>query len=345
MAENKRDICSDFLKILACFFVIMNHTSTTFVHFQGELSGSWLLSVVLFYVSKMAVPIFLMTSGMFLLGKERDYAYSWKKGLHFTVILLVWNYVYWLDKVGMESFWRLDKYLYSTISQASSIHLWYLYTLIGFYLLLPFISKLVMQFTKKDFEIFLLIWVIFGTIIPFLNSNFGFPKPFFYFQIGLFTGFLGYFILGAYLKKYPLNRKTGIGLFIFGLSIAFILQVVLSQRFGHVYMQLDNVIQFPIVCLSTGFYSVMRTLNFEKLSVERGAKWITSISSLTLGIYLIHVFVIRRLSFHPLLQPFLNQQGILGLLAYLVFDVLIFGIALLLTKILNIIPIVKKIVS
>lgn len=201
MNVGKRDICSDLLKILACFLVIVNHTSITFGNFHGQITASWVLSVIIFYFSKMAVPIFLMISGMFLLGKERDYQYSFKKAGHFTVILLFWNYLYWIAQVGVAKFWRLDQYLFSTIQRASSIHLWYLYTLIGFYLLLPFLSKLVIHFTKKDFRIFLLLWLIFGSIVPFLISNFGFPTPFSYFQIGLFTGFLGYFILGAYLKK------------------------------------------------------------------------------------------------------------------------------------------------
>ena len=176
MNVGKRDICSDLLKILACFLVIVNHTSITFGNFHGQITASWVLSVIIFYFSKMAVPIFLMISGMFLLGKERDYQYSFKKAGHFTVILLFWNYLYWIAQVGVAKFWRLDQYLFSTIQRASSIHLWYLYTLIGFYLLLPFLSKLVIHFTKKDFRIFLLLSTslfnftgfILGAIVIFL---------------------------------------------------------------------------------------------------------------------------------------------------------------------------------
>lgn len=213
------------------------------------------------------------------------------------------------------------------------------------YLLLPFLSKLVIHFTKKDFRIFLLLWLIFGSIVPFLISNFGFPTPFSYFQIGLFTGFLGYFILGAYLKKYPLKRSTGFILFILGLTVATILTIVLSYKTGKVYMNLDNVIQLPIVCLSIGFYSIIRTFDFSKFSAQRTGQIISSISSLTLGVYVMHIFVIRKVSIIPVFQSILNQPGIVVLAAYLVFDVVIMFISLGITKVMTMIPILKKVVN
>lgn len=59
----------EFLRIIACFFVIVNHTagSITCVFFEG---ADFYLSSALWCMSRIAVPIFLMISGAVLIPKE-----------------------------------------------------------------------------------------------------------------------------------------------------------------------------------------------------------------------------------------------------------------------------------
>lgn len=77
MGNNKvqeRKVYIDFLKILAIYMVLFNHTNTDgFVLFTiartSKLYPLYLFNAIFI---KMAVPLFLMTSGALLLGKKES---------------------------------------------------------------------------------------------------------------------------------------------------------------------------------------------------------------------------------------------------------------------------------
>ncbi|WP_373135830.1 acyltransferase family protein [Phocaeicola plebeius] len=81
--------------------------------------------------------------------------------------------------------------------------LWFIYTFIGFYLLVPIISLWIKQASKRELKIYLLLWLIaqcYSYLLLFLEVN--------SFNLGiLFIGYAGYFLLGYYLNRYPVSLK------------------------------------------------------------------------------------------------------------------------------------------
>ena len=65
----QKKIYMELLRVIACFFVIVNHTAVgiTCVFFEGS---DFYLSSALLCMSRIAVPIFLMISGAVLIPKE-----------------------------------------------------------------------------------------------------------------------------------------------------------------------------------------------------------------------------------------------------------------------------------
>ena len=63
----------ELLRIIACFFVIVNHTSSGIFLSRTPNDKTWWVSVTYFFACKVAVPIFLMISGTLMLGKIDDY--------------------------------------------------------------------------------------------------------------------------------------------------------------------------------------------------------------------------------------------------------------------------------
>ncbi len=59
----------EFLRILACFLVIVNHTAHS-IFLLINPSLTWFSSLTWFFISKIAVPIFLFISGALLLKKQ-----------------------------------------------------------------------------------------------------------------------------------------------------------------------------------------------------------------------------------------------------------------------------------
>lgn len=67
-----RKVYLDFLRILACFLVIVNHTNSD-IFLNSSIGITWFVSITYFFICKIAVPLFVMISGAVLLGKKDSY--------------------------------------------------------------------------------------------------------------------------------------------------------------------------------------------------------------------------------------------------------------------------------
>ncbi len=79
--------------------------------------------------------------------------------------------------------------------------MWFMYTLAGLYLIAPILSAWLERTSKKEIELYLLIWGLttcYPLIRLFLTTQTGETGILYY-----FSGFVGYFLLGYYLRKYP----------------------------------------------------------------------------------------------------------------------------------------------
>ena len=109
-----------------------------------------------------------------------------------------------------------------------TVHLWYIYMLLGLYLYLPFFSAWVKQASKKQIRIFLGLWCI-TLFLPycreFLSENLGGTCAWNDFGIlYYFSGFCGYLLLGSYLKdtgnRLSAGKTIGLSIILFAVGYA-----------------------------------------------------------------------------------------------------------------------------
>ena len=84
----------ELLRIAACFLVIVNHTNSQ-VFLSISPSPTWFASLIYFFVSKMAVPLFFMLSGAVLLGKDDGMRKMLGRCARMAAVLLIFSYLYW----------------------------------------------------------------------------------------------------------------------------------------------------------------------------------------------------------------------------------------------------------
>lgn len=160
MESNRRPVRKvyiDFLKIIAIYMVLFNHTNANgFILFTVARDSRFYLFYLFCAVFiKIAVPLFFMTSGALLLGKEESY----KKLLtgrfsKYLVILVVSSFLIYLysclrinsEGVSIRHFFRL---LYTSNASAAC---WYLYAYLAYILMLPLIRKLAVSMTKREYQ-------------------------------------------------------------------------------------------------------------------------------------------------------------------------------------------------
>lgn len=355
MQTTKRELYYDIIRIVACLLVILNHTIGVFDKFNVIALSKWVVADLLFFICKTAVPLFLMLSGALLLGKEESYKkFIIHKVIKTIFILITWSIIYKFTYALIldhriisitESMISIKEF----ITEPVSVHFWYLYMLIGIYLMTPFIRKMIHNFSQKDYIVFLSLWIIFACLIPFINIIH--PLNYSgYFQVPIFTGYIGYYIGGYFLDNIKLNKSTlisSIFTFTLGLLISTTFTYKLSLIDNKTSRALDAAILFPIAISSFALFILIKQLVIiikEKLSIKpQIINTITNISSKTFGIYLIHMIVISIFKKTLIYKKFFMEYHY-SISDTLIFDLVIFILCFLIVTIIKKIPLIKNIV-
>lgn len=289
----------DWLRVLSIFVVVGIHVVSKIIN--NSTTDDWVWHFANFFDAglRWCVPIFFMLSGALLLTRDKEES-VWeflKKRLAKVIIpLMFWSFIYTLYNIyELGESYTAYEVVVQFLTDDIYYHLWFLYTITGLYLMAPFLKLLVQHMDKKTFQAFLLFWIAFSSLLPFLPKFFDFEVAL---AAGLFQPYIGYFLLGAYLVLYPVPKKYVRPLGILALLAYF------ATLWGTYYLNTG----LPADEFDDFFYEHYRPNNvlitlFIFISFQHMAKkikpnaLITRISTATFGIYIIH----------PLIQTYLNK--------------------------------------
>lgn len=203
----------DTLRVVATIAVIFIHVASMFISAKGLCPGSDNLGGYGMVHSFWAVDIFLMISGVLLLGKSQPVAYGQVFGRYIPRVL--WALLLFaLPMCIAEQFMTQDSANLGNILITSVVnfltghswtHMWYLYMLLGLYLIVPVFHSFVLTTTKKDHTLLAVALAIITIIIPNISMIAGVDMQHFL----ILPSFLGVFYLGFYLSTYcPENKAT-----------------------------------------------------------------------------------------------------------------------------------------
>lgn len=190
---------ADRLRNLATFMVIVIHVSgsvaqgnteyDTFFWWSGNIWDSW---------GRPAVPLFVMLSGFLLLGKDYELGYFLKR--RFTRVVV--PALFWMALYSFYNFKskgtpaNLSEAIRGIVERPVHYHLWFIYLIIGLYLVYPILRPWVRSAKERDFLYFFACWII-GTWVYKILWVFAGISLGVYFE--LFSNNCGYFVLGYYL--------------------------------------------------------------------------------------------------------------------------------------------------
>ena len=273
------------LRILACLMVIFMHAPLP----NEQANGLFLSS--LSYLTAPCIGLFFMVSGYLLLPiKDSTNSFLRKRLGKVMCPTLFWSIFYIVvNFIKGDCQGSLMKELISIpFSAQGNPVLWFMYTLIGLYLLAPIISRWIKSASRKEMEFYLGLWGIslcYPILSSFLSINQGTTGILYY-----FTGYAGYFILGSYLKKYPerISFKNIIPLMGIAILAPIICKIAqINVNFYEVFWYLSI---FVVIQCVFWFQTITKLpLKFS----NRIETMLTRISNLSFGIYLIHIFIMR----------------------------------------------------
>jgi surface polysaccharide O-acyltransferase-like enzyme len=222
---NNRQIWIDWLRVAACFMVFIVHSTEPF-YLGGE--GSLILNEAdAFWSSffdtlvRSCVPLFIIASSYLQFPTKYPAGeFFRRRTVRVLIPFVIWTIVYafvWGEPV--ENF----RNLLLNFNYAAG-HLWFVYMLIGVYLLMPILSPWAEKVEKKELQIYLGIW-LFTTLIPIIRDlasggetlviygPSGLPRQALFPLWGeaswnaygtfyYFSGFIGYLLLGLYFRRF-----------------------------------------------------------------------------------------------------------------------------------------------
>lgn len=336
---NSRQTYIDLVKIVAIFFVIVNHTNS-YVFLSIHPSLTWFVSLTYFFVSKVAVPLFIMSTGALLLGGVDSYSKHFNRFKRIFIIFIIassfYYYINFIIPVGYKGFLSS---LSDVIQRPSSNALWYLYLYLSLIIVMPYLQRLCNSFNVRDMYYFISLCFLFSTAYLLLK-NYGGVSVYRGFDVSVFTYPIGYLFAGHLIHRYAQENKL---LFIWSILI-FILTLVFSVIVTYLnyhpesskFLFWSNIGLPNIAAMSvSGFYIIKYISKF--LVSRKLEKAITSISACTFGIYLASDFILIKT------QPyFIYLSNIIKpFLSCLVWQFSILIISLVLIRIFRCIPLVR----
>ena len=355
--NKKRYANIDLLKFVAIIMVIAIHSHLFSTNFIQSSHISTYIQYALRILCE-GVAIFVFVNGFLLINKkEFDLKKHLKKALKIFLILILWSLILTvlIKIIYKEPLHILDiiKNVFITdINNKYTGILWFLQNLITLYLIYP-ILKVVHDHNKKVYDYLFIVLLcttivtnLLGMISQLINTKINYSginvltEYVGKFQILTNRNFLIFFMLGGYIfenkeKFEPKEIRYKWSLIgIISWIISFIFAVVISKLQNKVYIDNFNYGSAFMPIILIGIFAI--TFDYQNKNKWYN-KFIEFVGKNSLGIYLIHIIIIK----------IIDKSSILGtsIVYRIIKVVLVFLISLLLTLIIKKIPKLKKIIE
>lgn len=218
--KEKRNYIYDYMRVIACICIIGIHVTAGIPNeIPRQVSIIYMIKYCIHALFRIGLPIFTILSGTLILNNTREESIEYfyykrfvKVVIPFFIISLfysIWvknNYHVWY-LFTLSNWWRLIKLIPAaardTLETRQSVHLWYVYYIIGIYLVAPFIKVMVQHMNEQYQKKFVILVIIMQGIYEFLpvfGMNFG--VTYFIFSSGIVYFIMGYILVQEWMRKY-----------------------------------------------------------------------------------------------------------------------------------------------
>ena len=285
----ERIIYLDVVRIIACCLIFLMHSP----HPRSGMSPLWASSISL--LTAPGIGLFFMTSGAILLPVKTSSSLFWRRRLGKIVFpTLFWTLFYMTDnffhgKTDIQTI--LHDLLSIPFVARGRGFLWFMYTLTGLYFLAPILSPWLSKCSRRELETVLILWVV--TLFYPLLRNIVTTDTSTYGILYYFSGYAGYFLLGHYLHKYCLRLTWWQFLLCFAIplgSAAYCKTKPGSIDFYSLFWYLSIFV--AVMCLA--WFCFSRDVVARLTLPTSISKALVTTSNCTFGMYLVHMFIMRR---------------------------------------------------
>lgn len=303
------------MRITAIFMVVILHASGLILVESEFASYDWWVGNIYNAFTRMAVPIFFMISGYLLLTKQEPAVSFYRKRfgkvllpfLIWTIFYSIWYHLYRDDASYSTYNWsEFDRHLV----QPAYYHMWFLYVLSAFYLLIPLLKRLVNPNKPSPLLWAIGIWFVGCYLLPiayrFLAPTFlsetlradisaALLIPTFYLLL------IGYLFLGCYLGRTAPSKKQCLWA-LGAAAITYLITVfgtfIITEKNNGKLDEYFYYLSPTIVVYSSAWFIALKYLATQTCCrfFTKYEKAIKTLSAVSFGIYLIHPVIMDLLN-------------------------------------------------
>ncbi len=338
----------DLVRVVAMFLVAVIHVSGQLTNVWGQIpTAQWIIADVYGGIARVSVPLFFMISGYLLLPRSESLRSFYSKRIPKIVIpLVVWSLIYLAWFCGGHPGTCTPGLVQNLLLvQGTYYHLWFLYSLLGIYLVLPLLRLMVRPDVDRHLLwYFILLWLIFQPGWTILQQ---FLHIYINIAALMATSFLPYFFLGYLLGEITLSRRVMIAsifLFVIGSLVTILGAYLMTRSSGQYNGFFYDFLSFNVIFASAGAFVLLRWAGETAgPSSPRIHALTRSVATTTFGIYLVHILVIEVIGYGI---PFIHLNSFMGSAWWSIplVCLVVFCISYLLVRGMQKIPLIQHIV-
>ena len=174
LKNSKRIISYDMIRIIAILSVILIHSAAKYVTSFPTDSLDFLFGNLFDSIARIAVPLFVMLSGALLLREDKvfDFKEMKKYVIRIFCLLYSWSFILAVFYQIVLPFFEEQTISLKALVRAflfGHYHQWYLFMIIGIYLVTPILKLFTKRENKKYILWFILLSILAQFSIPILN--------------------------------------------------------------------------------------------------------------------------------------------------------------------------------
>ena len=295
---NHRNSNLDLIRIIAAVAVVMIHCGAIFVADYMHLTCEFRIGNILESISQLGVPLFVMISGALFLDERKQVTLKGilrKNVKSLVIVTILWAGIFALLYKVVFPFLTGDAIYVDDVIDLfldGYYHMWYLYMIIGLYIITPFLKKIVYKENKEMVLSFIVISLIVQFLLPTVDmlcgkylGGYSITAWVGKFNLGFFNGYITYFFIGWYIAHVGIGPKW-LKRSVYALGAAALVAMMFHAYFAEDYQNAySNTSIFVLVYSASVF---MALCNWNVRLKEITAEKLGNISKLTFGVYMIH---------------------------------------------------------
>ena len=290
--QNDREYWIDAIRSFACLCVITTHAPM-----PNGSDGSSFIAIFNYYSVAGASILFFMISGALVLYKEKEVLPFLKKRIsRIALPMFIWSVISLLLRQLMGEFPKeeiFEKICWIPIWAQKMLGVyWFIYAIFGIYLVTPILAMWLNRSKERDILFYLSLWAI-TLFLPYLACLDCRFEKLIASKTGVlyyFYGFLGFAVLGFYLRRYVNIKQYKYK------HVALLLALIILPWSLYYFTEIphsviQNRMSVNVVAMCVCYFVIIKHIHLSSLA----KKIVYNFAQHSFGIYLVHILIMKKL--------------------------------------------------